>query len=72
MALKTPMDENLFAQAVAYERYLEETFAEYKAIEISPLTNDGSMACIFAMVASRRVWTCFSTASWTSATDFSL
>jgi len=64
------MDENLFAQAVSYERYLEENFAKYKAIEISPLTDDGSMACIFAMVASRRVWICFSSTSRASATDF--
>ena len=55
MALKTPMDENLFAQAVAYDRYLGGGFTNYKGIEISSLTNNRSMACILAMVASPRV-----------------
>lgn len=49
------MDENLFAQAVSYEAYIRENFKRYKAIEVSPLTNDGSMACLFDMMASRRV-----------------
>jgi hypothetical protein len=49
------MDESLFAQAVSYEAYIHDNFAKYKAIEVSPLTNDGSMACIFDMIASRRV-----------------
>lgn len=50
------MDENLFAQAVSYEAYIRENFKRYKAIEVSPLTNDGSMACLFDMMASRRVY----------------
>lgn len=50
------MDENLFAQAVSYEAYIRENFKRYRAIEVSPLTNDGSMACLFDMMASRRVW----------------
>jgi hypothetical protein len=49
------MDESLFAQAVSYELYLHEGFAKYDTIEVSPLANDGSMACIFAMIASRKV-----------------
>ena len=55
MALKTPMDENLFDQGVAYERHGEGGFTNYKSIEISPRTNDGSMACILTMVASPMV-----------------
>lgn len=57
-SLRTPMDESLFAQAVSYETYIRENFKRYKAIEVSPLTNDGSMACLFDMMASRRIILC--------------
>lgn len=69
------MDENLFAQAVSYEAYIRENFKRYKAIEVSPLTNDGSMACLFDMMASRRVRVlplnlCRSRTNMTSADHF--
>jgi hypothetical protein len=55
LALRTPMDEKLFAQAIKFDRSLQTMFGQKEALELSPFVNDGSMACIFDLVASRRV-----------------
>lgn len=49
------MDEILYAQAVGYEHRLRGSFEKSEAVEVSPLASDGAMACMFAMIASRKV-----------------
>ena len=57
VALRTPMDEKLFAQALKFDRTLRNMFMQKEAVELSPFLNDGSVACIFDLVAHRRVRT---------------
>jgi len=54
-SLRTPMDEKLFAQALKFDRNLHNMFAQQQTVELSPFLNDGSVACIFDLVANRRV-----------------
>ena len=55
LSLRTPMDEKLFAQALKFEKTLREMFEQKESLELSPFLNDGSVACIFDLVAHRRV-----------------
>jgi hypothetical protein len=55
-SLRTPMDEKLFAQALKFDRSLQTKFGQKEALELSPFVNDGSVACIFDLVAARRVY----------------
>lgn len=54
-SLRTPMDEKLFAQALKFDRNLKNMFVQQQAVELSPFLNDGSVACIFDLVANGRV-----------------
>jgi transcription factor C subunit 3 len=57
LSLRTPMDEKLFAQALKFDDTLQKMFEQKDALELSPFLNDGSVACIFDLVAHRRVYT---------------
>lgn len=54
-SLRTPIDAKMFAQALRFDRNLREMFKEKETVELSPFMNDGSVACVFDLIAHRRV-----------------
>jgi hypothetical protein len=54
-ALRTYMDENVFAQAIAFEEKFGKAVESNGSVEISALIEDGSVMSIFDMLANRRV-----------------
>ncbi|KAI5793241.1 hypothetical protein EDC01DRAFT_91164 [Geopyxis carbonaria] len=55
LSLRTPMDEKVFAQAVGFYQKAWNLFSASDPVILSPFMNDGSVACVFDMLAHGRV-----------------
>ena len=53
-SLRTPIDQKQFIQAIKYYHGLSKKLSQEEVVEVSPLLNDGAVACIFDLVTSRR------------------